>query len=245
MSKSKKRSKFDKPAPFMLEVCNAIRHHVGSRVELESKRKAAFENRDAALAEINDVRAAMILGDEADRPRAKLEDELLHAQARHSQAITEIDELQKTIRWHASQIDEMVTRADEPELDVLYEMPAPPPPEKKDDGQMTLAGDTRPVGRPGLKPKPEAPDPSKGDGVDEHLKASVKELDMPERLIGICEKAGKTKVGHLADVLDSKDSDLSEALDCEPKDAKAIAKAVKVYRDQHRKAAMNAEGIGA
>ena len=58
-SKSKKRSKFDKPDPFMLEVCNAIRHHVGSRVELESKRKAAFENRDAALAEINDVRAAM------------------------------------------------------------------------------------------------------------------------------------------------------------------------------------------
>lgn len=83
-SKSKKRSKFDKPDPFMLEVCNAIRHHVGSRIELESKRKAAFENRDAALAEINDVRAAMILGDEANRPRAKLEDELLHAQAHHS-----------------------------------------------------------------------------------------------------------------------------------------------------------------
>lgn len=107
------------------------------------------------------------------------------------------------------------------------------------------AGDVLPVGRPGLKPKPEAPDPSKGDGVDEHLKASVKELDMPERLIGLCEKAGKTKVGHLADVLDSKDGDLSEALDCEPKDAKAIAKAVKLYRDKHRKAAMKAEGIEA
>ena len=129
MSQTKKRSKFDKPAPFMLEVCNAIRHHVGSRVELESRRKGAFESRDAAIAEINDVRAAMILGDGADRSKAKLEDELLHAQARHSQAITEIDELQKTIRWHASQIDEMVTRADEPELDVLYEMPTPPPPE--------------------------------------------------------------------------------------------------------------------
>lgn len=241
MSKPKKKSEFDRPEPFMLEVCNAIRHHVGSRVKLETERKAAFENRDAALAEINDVRASMIMGDEADRPRAKLEDELLHAQARHSQAITRIDELQKTIRWHASQIDEMVTKADEPGLDVLYEMPEPPPPEKKDDGQLTL--DARPVGRPGLKPKPEEPDPSKGDGVDEHLKASVKELDMPERLIGLCENAGKTKVGHLIDVIDSKDGDLAESLNCEAKDAKAIAKAVKVYRDKHRKAAMKAEGI--
>lgn len=246
MSKPKKKSEFDRPDPFMLEVCNAIRHHVGSRVKLEAERKAAFENRDAAVAEINDVRASMIMGDEADRPRAKLEDELLHAQARHSQAITRIDELQKTIRWHASQIDEMVTKADEPGLDVLYEMPEPPPPEKKDDGQLTL--DARPVGRPGLKPKPEEPDPSKGDGVDEHLKASVKELDMPERLIGLCEKAGLTKIGHLVKVLDDNDGDapsLGEAVNGSDKDAKAITKAVKVYRDKHRKAAMKAEGIEA
>lgn len=136
-------------------------------------------------------------------------------------------------KFNFASIDEseMVKR---PTEDELFAAPDPAP-----------AGDVLPVGRPGLKPKPEEPDPSKGDGVDEHLKASVKELDMPERLIGLCENAGKTKVGHLADILDGKDGDLSEALDCEAKDAKAIAKAVKVYRDKHRKAAMKAEGIEA
>lgn len=144
-----------------------------------------------------------------------------------------------------------MTRGDEPELDVLYEMPAPPPPEKKDDGQLSLNGDTRdtrPVGRPGLKPKPEAPDPSKGDGVDEHLNASVKELDMPERLIGLCENAGLTKIAHVVKVLDDTDGDaasLGEKVNGSDKDAKAIAKAVKVYRTAHRKAALKAEGIDA
>jgi len=111
-----------------------------------------------------------------------------------------------------------------------------------DDGEPKLE-DTRPVGRPGLKPRPEEPDPTKGDGVDEHLNASVKELDMPERLIGLCENAGKTKIAHLVADLDRDDGDLSGALNCETKDAKAIAKAVKVYRTAHRKAAMKAEGI--
>ncbi|MFO0833692.1 MAG: hypothetical protein U0638_01875 [Phycisphaerales bacterium] len=135
----------------------------------------------------------------------------------------------------ADEVD-VTALAARPTEEEMFRAPEP------DDAQPTLNGDTRPVGRPGLKPKPEEPDPSKGDGVDEHLKASVKELDMPERLIGLCENAGKTKVGHLADILDGKDGDLSEALDCEAKDAKAIAKAVKLYRDKHRKAAMKAEG---
>lgn len=80
------------------------------------------------------------------------------------------------------------------------------------------------------------------------MKASVKELDMPERLIGLCEKAGETKIVHLVYVLDEQECGartLSDALDCSEKDAKEIAKAVKVYRDKHRKAAMKAEGIGA
>lgn len=118
-------------------------------------------------------------------------------------------------------------------------------PEAPDDDQMAIGQDTRPVGRPGPV-KPEAPSPEMGDGVDEHLKASVKELDLPERLIGLCEKAGLTKIGHLVKVLDDNDGDapsLGEAVNGSDKDAKAITKAVKVYRDKHRKAAMKAEGI--
>lgn len=120
-------------------------------------------------------------------------------------------------------------------------------PEPPDDDQMSIGQDTRPVGRPGPV-KPEAPSPEMGDGVDEHLKASVKELDMPERLIGICEKEGKTKIANLVKLVDDAEGEvpgLVAALDCSEKDAKAIAKAVKLYRDKHRKAAMKAEGIEA
>lgn len=113
-----------------------------------------------------------------------------------------------------------------------------------DDGEPKLE-DTRPVGRPGLKPKPEAPDPSKGDGVDEHLNASVNELDMNERLKGACVNEGKTKIAHLVAILDAPDGDLGAALNVNERDVKAIAKAVKVYRTAHRKAAMKAEGIEA
>ena len=103
----------------------------------------------------------------------------------------------------------------------------------------------KPVGRAGPV-KPEEPDPSKGDGVDEHLNASVKELDMPERLIGLCENAGITKIAHVVKVLDDSDGDapsLGEKVNGSDKDAKAIAKAVKTFRTAHRKAAMKAEGI--
>ena len=89
-------------------------------------------------------------------------------------------------------------------------------------------------------------DEQPGDGVDEHLNASVKELDMPERLIGLCENAGITKIAHVVKVLDDSDGDapsLGEKVNGSDKDAKAIAKAVKTFRTAHRKAAMKAEGI--
>jgi len=100
----------------------------------------------------------------------------------------------------------------------------------------------KPVGRPGPA-KPEEPDPSKGDGVDEHLNASVKELDMNERLKGACVNEGKTKIAHLVVILDDQDGDLGAELNVNEKDVKAIAKAVKAFRDKHRKAAMKAEGV--
>ena len=102
--------------------------------------------------------------------------------------------------------------------------------------------DAKPVGRAGPV-RPEEPDPSKGDGVDEHLNASVNELDMNERLKGVCVNEGKTKIAHLVAIIDAPDGDLGAALNVNEKDVKAIAKAVKAFRTAHRKAAMKAEGI--
>ena len=111
-----------------------------------------------------------------------------------------------------------------------------------DDGEPKLE-DARPVGRPGLKPKPEAPDPALADGEDQHLLASVNELDMREDLKGKAIAAGLTKIAHLAKEIDGPEPDLAGKLNVPEKDAKAVIKAVQAYRKAHRKAAMKAEGI--
>ncbi|MFN0133454.1 MAG: hypothetical protein ACKVW3_13120 [Phycisphaerales bacterium] len=224
-----KKSKHMTGVAFSTQVCDAIRHHIGERKALDSKRTIAFEDRDAALSEKHDI-------EDHDS------DEYLEACKRHSDAIAAIDDLSNSIKWHRNQVDMLVDKADEPQLDFMYEPPAEPA--AKDPKQLKLAGeaDTRPVGRPG-KPKPEAPDPSKGDGVDEHLKASVAELDCRENIKGMLVKAGLTTIGRLAAVADDEKRDLGEIVACDTSMVIDIRRALKAYRTKHRKAAREAEGI--
>src|SRR3990167_60427 len=63
--------------PFSLEVSNAIRHHVGRRKDLESKRKSALNDRDAAL-------------DDKHSLKDKGSKEYLDASHRHSDAVASI-----------------------------------------------------------------------------------------------------------------------------------------------------------
>lgn len=100
--------------------------------------------------------------------------------------------------------------------------------------------DERPVGKPG-RARPETPDPSKGDGVDEHLNASVNELDCREDLKGKLVAAGLTTIGRVAAILDSKDQDLRDILNCGENIASTIKRSVKAYQTAHRKAAQAAE----
>lgn len=104
--------------------------------------------------------------------------------------------------------------------------------------------DTRPVGRPGPKPKPETPDPSKGDGVDEHLNVAVAELQLAtqwtERLIS----AGLTTIGRIAAVIDDRNRDLAEITGLSGSQAASVTAAVKKYRSVHRKAMVEAERGG-
>lgn len=213
---------------FSVEVCDAIRHHIGERKALESKRVNAFEDRDAALEEKHEI-------DDHDS------DEYLEACKRHSDAIASIDGLSSSIKWHRNRIDNLVEKADEPQLEFMYDPPAEAPKPK----QLRLAGEdtqgeTRPVGRPG-KPKPEAPDPSKGDGVDEHLNASVAELDCRENVKGKLTAAGLTTVGRVVAVLEDGAQDIRDVLNCGENIASEVKKAVKQYRDKHRRAAREVE----
>lgn len=143
-----KKSKHMSGQAFSIAVCDAIRHHVGEVKALESKRSNAFDDRDAAIEELGEMEGES--------------DEAHELKCRHSDAIVLIDALSSRIKWHRGQIEDLVEKADEPSLDFMYEMPAEPTKKDPKQGELKdVAKDARPVGRPG-KPKPEAPDPSKG-----------------------------------------------------------------------------------
>ncbi len=257
-----KKSKYMTGKPFTAEVSDAIRHHVGAGRELENARKDAFEDRNAALEEINEI------DDEES-------DEALEARSRHSKAIQQIDSLSERISWHTSQVKKMVEKPDEPELEFMYDMPpedaVKKAAEKKKAGadQMKIGGgahDNRPVGgrnlpaagagspahergigKPGKKPKPASPDASLGDGHNEHFKVHVNELDMPERVIGLCVKAELVQILDVVNLMAECPTvpDLCVKLDWDAKDAKALTAAVEKFRKKHRQAASAVEKKGA
>ena len=118
-----------------------------------------------------------------------------------------------------------------PKPEDLYPKP------EEDKAQQTL-----PIGRPGAKPKPEVPAPDMGDGVDEHLKASVSELDAPEKAIGIAIAAGYTTVGALAALYDSKPNhEIQGVLNASENQVSGLGKALKKFRGDHRKAMQESE----
>lgn len=232
----KNKSKHATGKAFTIEVCDAIRHHIGERKALQSQRKNAFEDRNAAMADKMEM-------------TSRDSREYIEACRRHSESVTLIEMLDMQIKWHNNQVDELVNKADEPELDFMYDPPAAPAP--KAAGQIKLADETeadrRPVGRPG-KPRPQEPSPEMGaDGHNEHLKAAIAELDVNERrksLVAHFETIGglvswwegycKEDMGRALERLDG----ASEA------DLKAILKALKLYRSKHRSAMAEAEKRG-
>lgn len=117
------------------------------------------------------------------------------------------------------------------------------PPKAEDaDGQLDLEGKpVRPVGRPGPKPKPETPDPSKGDGADEHLKASVNELDINENAKSKLLECGLTTVGRVVVFLEDASKDHRDILNCGENVFSAIKRSVGKFRKEHRAAAREAE----
>lgn len=112
----------------------------------------------------------------------------------------------------------------------------------EDPDQQTL-----PVGGPSATqpPKPLKLTQEEGaTGVDEHLKASVNELDMRDDLKTACLKGGRGVISSLVVILDGPGEldNLQRALNVNEKDAKAIIRAVKAYRRDHRSAMREADG---
>lgn len=208
-----KKSKFMTGVAFPVQICDAIRHHIGTEKVLESKRKIAFEDRDAAVAELEEL-------EDHDSPEA------MKLKGRHSDATLQIDSLDKQMRFHRNQVKELVEKPDEPKLDFEYEMP----PEPAKPKQLKLGEgekDDRPVGR-----KPEAPVPV---GENQHLAASITELGLADHVCANLKKQGFETVNHLV-MHQNKGKRFIEIHAISEVGAKDIEKALSAYLKKHNKA---------
>lgn len=211
-------------------------------VNMQQARDVVKANLTEVESELTDARR------ELDELGAKDESsqEFQEAAARKERCLRVRDVYKERLKTLADKMDAAVAKAAKGENELIdvfdrskfvakpqpTDLYTPPKPEEP--------AETRPVGRPG-KPKPEAPDPSKGDGVDEHLNASVAELDCRENIKGKLTAAGLTTVGRVVAVLDDDNQDLRDILNCGENIASEVKRAVKQYRDKHRRAARDVE----
>lgn len=242
---SKKKPTFEKDTAFDLRICNAIRTHIGIRKALESKRKNAFGDRDNAIAELRELR-------DQHSPEA------LRIKERHSDAEVQIVDLSKRIKWHSNEVDALVENADEPSFEFMLEPPAEvlAPKVRKGDPmkegepkvgsatekhQLSIAAeDPRPVGRPSKGKGGKGPD--EAEGFNEHLAASINELDIMAHLKPMLIEAGFTTIAELAIFLDDSKNDLQKQAKIGEHYAIEIRKAVSKFRKSHRRAMLETEG---
>lgn len=218
-----KKSPHTKKEPFSLEVSNLIRHHTGEIASLMSKRKTAFEDRDHLEGQIAKAEQA---GQQA-----------VDVKAKHSDQIRLIDQLQADIKWHRDELQRVAEEADNPQLEVLYERPPEPPPLEPKAPSADVPGQLRLAGTDGKAEKPAVPAAA---GVDEHLKATVAELQLEKTLTEKLIAQGFTTIGALAKAIDAEGDLLGHGLSG-PQSSKVV-KAVGSFRAEHRKAMRAAEG---
>lgn len=112
----------------------------------------------------------------------------------------------------------------------------------RDQGELQVGGPSakEPPKKPRLQPEPAVP-----EGEDQHLQASVNELDMREDLKGLCIEAGFDTIAKLVHVLDGKDgrAELSTKANLSENKTATVAKAVAAYRKEHRSAKREAEHV--
>ncbi|NDC64152.1 MAG: hypothetical protein EBZ59_09265, partial [Planctomycetia bacterium] len=234
------KSPHAKESAFSPEVCNAIRHHLGEIAALESQRDLAFDDRDHAA----DAIAKDKLAKAIDASDGLSVDEITQYKSQHSDAVREIDELKEAIKFHQAELQRTVKNADAPGLEVLLERPLPPPAPKKPDpeadapGQLVL-GEDAPSGQAGESQTQGSGDVLQPDfhipaGVDQHMQASVRELQLEEkittRLIGL----GFVTIGRIAALLDS--GAMLDDCGMSGPHASKVTAAVNAYRRTHRKA---------
>lgn len=202
-------------------VCQRLRNLVTARNKAKSEREHTFEERDEAGRCIGEALLAK-------EPTTEHE-------AAYGRAVMQLDILGQRIKWIDGEIDKTVEGADNEKLfdDAQLDFPqfkpkakghaekGQEPPEKDDPDQTRFGGTTQP------------------EGEDQHLEASVKELELDPAIEKALIKGGFKKIGDLAKVIDAGEDLVVKGLDVE-QCAKATA-ATKKYRKEHRQAGMKRE----
>lgn len=211
--------------PFSTGVCTRIRNLVNERKKFLSQRKGLFESRDNARSQLSVLPEA-----EASRRSTLL--------CEFGESQIAIDVLQKRIRWVDTEIQNTVENADQPDLfdDGVVVVPdfKGLPPESEDDA---------PVGGRHATPKIKRPEVQVPEGEAQQLLASVRELDIPEKLVAKLVAKGFNTMGQLIDAHDSS-AGLAPAIDLSQNDTARVIGALKRWRTDHRKAAREVEGGG-
>lgn len=231
MKQSKHASPHYRDHAFSLDVSNRIRHLSGERKVASANRKNTFLDRDEASGEMDDCEQGTT--------------EYNEASIRFSEAIRKILKLDVDIKWCDAELEKIIGDTEKLEADPrLIDVDALKPPKeayvhkrKKEggdvEGQATM-GDA-PVGRRKKFVQNEADD-GVAQGVNEHLKASVNELDITAIAKEKCVEVGLTTVGEIKLVMDSDPTWGGLAGKVGTGFGNAVGQAVKAFLSKHTRA---------
>jgi hypothetical protein len=113
------------------------------------------------------------------------------------------------------------------------------------EGQMQLDPAAAPAKkRRGQQVEPKVPDQPGIDvpeDTDQHLNASIEELDLADHVKGKLYKAGYRVIAALVRIVDDPEQDLMTVLNCDDAQAKSIRGALGEFRSRHRRAMREVE----
>lgn len=228
---AKKKSPHFTGKPFPVQICDQLRHHVAERQAKEAKRLSAFEDRDAALAELEN--------DSND----------VEAKTMHSDAVRRIAQLDAAVKWHGNQIKQLIEDPDQESFEFMMDMsededrvtgkPAAKPAEDKTKAMFPVQ---TPDPRPAKGKK--SNEPAVAEGVHQHMLASVNELDLRDDLKAKLIKGELSTVGAVQMFIEGK-GDLCERANVTPAASAAITSAVGTWIKKHTRAELEQSREGA
>lgn len=223
-------------------VCERLRRLVAAERDARSKREDLFSDRDDIKDKLGRLHAQELLTDSVGVP---LERSTLLAQL--GQAVLDIESYDRVIKGIQSEKNRVIEKADQAELFPDAEVPiaqwsAPPvkPPRRASagtEGDSSTPPATRPVvgGTDGSRLR----SPFEASGQDQHLEASVHELDVSGEVHAALIRARFDTVGAVAAAEDAGES-LSDLTGLGDVDVARVRGALKAYRTVHRSAAVEA-----